>query len=160
MPSTFCFVNGSLFTEVLPLCGCWTFLKATKSPGFRTCYSSLWTCAPGAGGPLHEVFCTGNVCTCTGFACLLIALISAVFLRGCGGPERRDVFWILALAMYCLLSFLYVTLYLEYIRWTIGCSHFVSTHFAEIRHDLSFNDHVLGVIGKKYTHPEGGTMTE
>ena len=77
-----CFINGSLFTEVLPLCGCWTFLKAKKSLGFRTCCSSLWTCAPGAGGPLHEVFCTGNVCACTGFACLLITVIGMVFLEG------------------------------------------------------------------------------
>ena len=31
-----CFVNGSLFTEVLPLCGCLTFLKANDSPGLQT----------------------------------------------------------------------------------------------------------------------------
>ena len=77
-----CFVNGSLFTEVLLLCGCWTFLKATESPGLRTCCSGLWTCALGAGGPLCEVFCMGNVCACTGFTCLLVAVIGAVFLEG------------------------------------------------------------------------------
>ena len=71
-----------MFTEVLLLCGCWTFLKANKSPGFRTCCSSLWTCAPGAGGPLNEVFCIENVCACTGFACLLITVVGAVFLKG------------------------------------------------------------------------------
>ena len=64
-----CFINGSLFTEILPLCGCWTFLKANKSLGFRTCCSSLWTCVLVAVGQLHEVFCTGSAFTCTGFAC-------------------------------------------------------------------------------------------
>ena len=64
-----CFVNGSLFTEVLPLCRCWTFLMANESPGFRTCCSSLWTYALGAGSPLCKVFCTGSAFTCTGFAC-------------------------------------------------------------------------------------------
>ena len=49
--------------------------------------------------------------------------------RGCGGPERRSQFTIFALAMYCLLSFPYLTQYLEYIRQTIGCPHFV-----EMRH--------------------------
>ena len=60
-----CYVNGSLFTEVLPLCGCWTFLKTNKSPGLQTSFGSLWTCAQCAGGPLSEVFCTGSACTCT-----------------------------------------------------------------------------------------------
>ena len=31
-----CFINGSLFTEVLPLCGCLNFLKASNSPGLQT----------------------------------------------------------------------------------------------------------------------------
>ena len=64
-----CLINGSLFIEVLPLCRCWTLLKANESPGFRTCCGGLWTYAPGAGGPLHEVFCMGSAFTCTGFAC-------------------------------------------------------------------------------------------
>ena len=72
-----CFINGSLFTEVLPLCGCWTFLKANKSPGLRTCFSSLWTCAQCAGGPLCEVFCIPYALTCTGFACCTVATIAA-----------------------------------------------------------------------------------
>ena len=74
-----CFINGSLFTEVLPLCGCWTFLKVNESLGFRTCCNSLLTCALGVGGPLHEVFCTGSAFTCTGFACFAdIAVIAGV----------------------------------------------------------------------------------
>ena len=47
-----------------------------------TCCGSLWTCALGAGGPLHEVFCMRNVCACAGFACFVVAVISAVLLEG------------------------------------------------------------------------------
>ena len=37
----------------------------------------------GAGGPLHEVFCMGNVCACTGFACFAVTVVtSAVLLEG------------------------------------------------------------------------------
>ena len=80
-----CFINGgSLFTEVLPLSRCWTFLKATDSPGLWTHFRGLWTCAHSAGGPLHEVFHTGNVCT--GFACVVIIgagpLEGVVVLKG------------------------------------------------------------------------------
>ena len=71
-----CFINGSLFTEVLLLCGCWTYLKANKSPGLKTCLGSLWTCAQCAGGPLYEVFCTGSACTCTESTCF--AVIAAI----------------------------------------------------------------------------------
>ena len=79
-----CFINGSLFTEVLPLCGCWTFLKANESPGLQTCFGSLWTCAQYAEGPLHEVFCTGSACTCTGSACfaLIAGVEGVVVLKG------------------------------------------------------------------------------
>ena len=72
-----CFVNGSLFTQVLPLCRCWTFLKANESPGFRTCCGCLWTCALGAGGPLREVSCKGSAFTCTGSACFADAVVYA-----------------------------------------------------------------------------------
>ena len=58
-----CFVNGSLVTEVLPLSGVLTFLKATNSPGLQTRIIDLWTCTQGAGGPLHAVFFVRNVCT-------------------------------------------------------------------------------------------------
>ena len=44
----------------------------------RTCFGSLWTCALGAGGPLHEVFCMGNACTCTESACIIVIVIGAV----------------------------------------------------------------------------------
>ena len=71
-----CFVNGSLFTQVLPLCRCWTFLNANESLGFRTC-CGLWMCALGAGGPLHEVFCMGSAFTCTGSACFADAIVVA-----------------------------------------------------------------------------------
>ena len=89
-----------------------------------------------------------------------LLLSSVLCFGGCGGPERRGQFWIFALAIYCLLSFPHVTQYLEYIRWTIGCPHFVPTHFAEMRHIFSFDHHVLGVIWKQYTHSECSTMTE
>ena len=72
-----CYISGSLFTEVLPLCKCWTFLKANNSPGLRNCLSGLWTCAQCAGGPLHEVFCTGSVCTCTESTCFAVIAIIA-----------------------------------------------------------------------------------
>ena len=45
----------------------------------------------------------------------LLSLSSCRFIGGCGGPERRFRLWIFTLAMYCLLSFPYVTKYLEYI---------------------------------------------
>ena len=82
-----CFINGSLFTEVLPLCRCLTFLKANESPGLKTCFRGLWTCAQCAGGPLHEVFCAGSACTCTESTCFaVIALIAGaegvVVLKG------------------------------------------------------------------------------
>ena len=74
-----CFINGSLFTEVLPLCRCWTFLRANESAGLRTCFGSLWTCTQCAGGPLCEVFCTGSACTCTEYTCFaVIALVAGV----------------------------------------------------------------------------------
>ena len=74
-----CFINGSLFTEVLPLCGCWNFLKANESPGLITCLSGLWSCAQLAEGPLHEVFCTGSPCTYTESTCFaVIAVIAGV----------------------------------------------------------------------------------
>ena len=75
-----CFVNGSLFTEVHPLCGDWTFLKAKDSPGLQTGIVDLWTCTQGAGGPLHVVFLwTGVVGLWTG-------------MQGAGGPLRAVLF--------------------------------------------------------------------
>ena len=68
-----CFINGSLFTEVLPLCGCLTFLKANDSPGLQTYFIDLRTCAQCAGGPLHEVF----LCTCTGSAIFAVIAVIA-----------------------------------------------------------------------------------
>ena len=63
-----CFVNGSLLTEDLPLCGCLTFLKANNSPGLQTGIVDLWTCAQCDGGPLCEVF----LCTSTGSTCFAV----------------------------------------------------------------------------------------
>ena len=37
----------------------------------------MWTCAPGAGGPLHEVFCTGSAFTCTESACFAVTVVVA-----------------------------------------------------------------------------------
>ena len=50
-----CFVNGNLVTEVLPLSGVLTFLKATDSPGLQTRTVGLWTCAHGARA--HSMKC-------------------------------------------------------------------------------------------------------
>ena len=75
-----CFVNGSLFTEVFPLCRCLTFLKANNSPGLQTYFGGLWTCAQYAGSPLHKVFtytCTGSTC----FA-LIAGVEGVVVLKG------------------------------------------------------------------------------
>ena len=79
-----CFINGSLFTEVPPLCRCWIFLKANMSPGLKTCFGSLWTCAQCAGGPLSEVFCMGSVCTCGESTCfaLIAGAEGVVVLKG------------------------------------------------------------------------------
>ena len=37
----------------------------------------MWTCAPGAGGPLPEVFCMGSAFTCIGSACFVVAIVIA-----------------------------------------------------------------------------------
>ena len=65
-----CFVNGSLFTEVLPLCGCLTFLKANNSPGLQTRTVGWWTCIQCSRSALHEV----SGCTCTGLTCFIVIL--------------------------------------------------------------------------------------
>ena len=93
-----CYVNGSLVTEVLPLCRCWTFLKANKSPGLRTCLGGLWTCAQCAGGPLYEVFCTGSACKCTEYTCfVVVALITGaegvVVLKGVSISGAVALYW-------------------------------------------------------------------
>ena len=63
-----CFINWSLFTEVLPLCWCLTFLKANNSPGLQTWIVELWTCAQCASGALCKV----SWCTCTGLTCFVV----------------------------------------------------------------------------------------
>ena len=93
-----CFINGSLFTEVLPLCRCWTFLKANESLGLRTYLGSLWTCAECAGGPLCEVFCTGSACTCTESTCFtVISVIAGVegvaVLKGVSVSGAVGTYW-------------------------------------------------------------------
>ena len=98
----------------------------------------------------------GSAFTYTGFTCFAVTIVSAcvegmVVLKG-------DADSGIVLALYYKLLFLYVTQYLEYIRCTIP--HFVSTHFTEMRHILSFHHDVLGAIWNKYTHPEGCTITE
>ena len=45
------------------------FLKDNNTPGLKTCFDGLWTCAQFAGGPLSEVFSTGSACTYTGSIC-------------------------------------------------------------------------------------------
>ena len=107
-----CFTNGSLFTQVLPLCGCQTFLKANKSLGFITCCGSLWTCALGAGCPLHEVFCTGSAFTCTGSACFADIIVitgveGVVVLKGATSSGTvgvvLELYWhCTALHLFCM----------------------------------------------------------
>ena len=82
-----CFINRSLFTEVLPLCGCWTSLKANESHDLKTCFGSLWTCAQCAGDPLCEVFCIGSACTCTGSTCFAVI----AFAEGVG--TILELYW-------------------------------------------------------------------
>ena len=90
-----CFINGSLFTKVLTLCGCWTFLKANNSTGLQTCFDGLWTCAQCAGGPLHEVF----ACTCTRSDCFAViagvegvVVLKGVFVSGAVGTVL-ELYW-------------------------------------------------------------------
>ena len=82
-----CFINGSLVTAVLPLSGCWTFLKANDSPGLQTSFVDLWTCAVCWRSTqwsilvyMHwiNMFCCRRCCSWYG---------------GCGGPERNCNFW-------------------------------------------------------------------
>ena len=112
-----CFINRSLFTEVLPLCRCWTFLKANKSPDLKTCFGSLWTCAQCAGGPLCEVFCTGSVCTCTEASCFAVIAVIAgadgvVVLKGVS--VSGTVGTILELYWHCMALCLF---HMSYIIW-------------------------------------------
>ena len=77
--------NWNYVTECLTSSmGVLTFLKGTDSPGLQTSFGGLWTCAHGAGGPLCEVFCTGN--SCTGFSVIGAGpLVGVVVLKeGCG----------------------------------------------------------------------------
>ena len=100
-----CFVNGSLFTEDLPLYGCLTFLKANNSPGLQTCFGSLWTCAQCAGGPLCEVF----TCTCTGSTCFAVVAVVAgaegvVVLKGvsvCAVGTILELYWYCIALCFC-----------------------------------------------------------
>ena len=98
------FVNGSLFTEVFPLCGCLTFLKANDSPGLQTYFGGLWTCAQCAGGPLCEVF----MCTCTGSTCFVViaGAESVVVLKGVSICAVFIVGTVLVQYWYCLALFL------------------------------------------------------
>ena len=103
------FVNGSLFTEFLPLCECLTFFKANNSPGLQTCFDDLWTCAQCAGGPLHEVF----TCTCTGSACIVIVAgregvvvlkgvsLCAVFIVGTVLGTVLKLYWYCMVLCFC-----------------------------------------------------------
>ena len=52
-------------------------LQASE-PAAAACGHVHW----GAEGPLHEVFCTGNVCAHTGFTCFAVTVIAVVFLEG------------------------------------------------------------------------------
>ena len=94
------------------MCGCWTFLKANEFLGFRTCCSSLWTCALGAGGPLCEVFCMGSAFTCTGFACFSnavvdvsaegVVVLKGVAVSGTVGVIPESYWHCTALHLFCI----------------------------------------------------------
>ena len=53
------------------------FLKANESPGLKTCFSGLLTGAQCVGSPLHDVFSTGSVCTCTESTCFAVVAVIA-----------------------------------------------------------------------------------
>ena len=175
-----CFVNGSLFTEVLPLCGCWTFLKAKESPGLKTCFCSLWTCAQCAGVPLREVFCM----FCIPSACLVViagaecvVVLKGVFISGATGT-------ILELYWHCMtLFFPYILQDLEDVGCTVQCTAHCTIpyvgigdtmrhtmcctfpcsafiHFTEIWHIVSFHYIFLWLIQKQYSHSECSTIAE
>ena len=72
-----CFVNGSLFTEVLPLSGCLTFLKASNSPGLQTCTGL--TCCPVVA--LVGVVVLKEVAGCTVFILPVVSLVGVVVLK-------------------------------------------------------------------------------
>ena len=100
-----CFINGTLFTEVLPLCRCWTFLKANESPDLRTCFGGLWTCAQCAGGPLCEVFCT----FCIPSACFVViagaegvVVLKGVSVSGTVGTIHEFYWHCMALHLFCM----------------------------------------------------------
>ena len=86
-----------------------TFLKANNSPGLRTCFGGLWTCAQCAGGPLHEVFCTG---TCTeSICCTVIAVIAGaegvvvlkgVSISGTVGTVLESYWHYMAVHLFCI----------------------------------------------------------
>ena len=65
-----CFVNGNLFTEVLPLCGCLNFLEANNSLSLQTWTVGWWTCIQCSRSALHEV----SACTCTGLTFSVVIL--------------------------------------------------------------------------------------
>ena len=105
-----CFINGSLFTEVLPLSRCWTFLKANYSPGLQTCFEGMWICAQCAGGPLCEVFSTRSTCTCTESSCsaVIASAEGVVVLTGACNPVAvgtvLESYWhCTALCLFCML---------------------------------------------------------
>ena len=94
------------------LCRCWTFLKANEFPGFRTCSGGLWTCAPSAGGPLHEVFCTGSAFTCAGSVCFAdtvvtgvegVVVLKGVASSGTVGVVLESYWHCTALHLFCML---------------------------------------------------------
>ena len=105
------------------MCGHWTFVKTNESPGLKTYFGSLWTCAQCAECPLHEVFCTGILCTCTESTCFaLIAVIAGAegvsVLKGVSISGAVDTI----LALYGSSSFLNVLQDLEDVGHTIQCT--------------------------------------
>ena len=127
-----CFINRSLFTQVLSLYGCWTFLKANKSLGFRTCCSSFWTCALGAGGPLNEVFCTGSAFTCTESAFFPnaafvagaegVVVLEGVASLGTEGNVLESYWHCTALCLFCMSFIIWNTFTYHSVFCSLYCS--------------------------------------
>ena len=154
-----CFVNGSLFTKVLPLCGCLTFLKANDSPGLQTGIVDLWTCAQCAGGALHGVF----LCTCTGLICFVVIadVEGVVVLKEVSGCAICAIFIVCTILGTVLELYWYCFCHKSCRIWkTLDVPSHVPVFILKLGTFFSFHYVFLWVIRKQYIHPKSGTIVE
>ena len=154
-----CFVNGSLFTKVLPLCGCLTFLKANDSSGLQTRIVDLWTCAQCAGGPLHEVF----LCTCIGSTCFVVITVVVAGVEGVVVLKEVSSCAICAIFIVCTVLGTVLGLYL-YCFCHKSCRIWkmldVPSDISVFILKIPFHYVLFWVIRKQYTHPKSSTIAE